>query len=452
MYFGFAGEIVADAWNPLRVTLRDSERAELLLELDVGSLRRGPVSFRYSAELAGGRGLYTFEDDVYLPAWRSFSWLVRTPDKVVASGSVPRYRADARPLQLVQGPQAGAGTPFFAEGARIVEVTGADLPERAAAYNGVESILLLPQTAPPTPAALVAAATAGSAVLLGGELGQAYADISALAEAGVQPLGAGTINRLAEVDRTSVQRALQYPRLEPDALLATLTGDELTQAPAGQSATWITLRAAAYALALLLLLRFGGGPGVLAALLLAGSLSLAAWRTRPAEPLLRRDRSVVLSRGALALRTDLHYLFSFPGGAADVLYAAHPLPVRSVAGYRAGPENLEVDLPTYGSALLAGRPQLEPAVLNWEGEAVVNESQNPLTDVFVTWGGANTGRIGTVSRSGRQGDVGPGETLTIGSGSLTVPELYTGLEPLLPPGSVLARDGGTVYILLPKTP
>ena len=454
--FGFAGEIVADAWNPLRVSLRDAPSAELVLELDVGSLRRGSVPFRYSAELTGGQGLYIFEDDVYLPAWRSFSWLIRTPGKVLASGTVPRYFADPKPLQLVQGPQAGAGVRFFAQAARVVEVAPTDFPERAAAYSGVESVLLLPQTAPPTPAALVAAATAGSAVIFGGELGRAYADILALAPTGMQELGAGTINRLPRIDRASVQQALRrtlqtHPRLTPDTLIATLAGNELTQTPAGQSAPWVTLRVGAYALVALLLLRFGGGPGVLAALLLAGMLSLVAWRTRPTQPLLFRERSVVLSSGALALRTDLHYLFSFPGGAANVPYVAHPLPVTE-SGYGSGPESLEVTLPTYGSTLLAGKPRLEPAVLSWAGEAVVNQSQSLLRDVFVTWGGAATATIGTVSRSGQQRNIEPGGTLTISSGSLSLPELYTDLAPLLPPGSVLARDGGTVYVLLPQTP
>jgi len=459
--FGFAGEVVANAWNPLRVTLRDTQSAELLLELDVGSLRRGPVSFRYTAPLTGGRGLYTFQDDVYLPAWRSFSWLVRTSDGIIASGTVPRYFADPKPLQLVLGPEAEAGKAFFAQGDRVVEITAADLPERAAAYSGVESVLLLPQTVPPPPAALVAAATTGSAVILGGEPGRAYEDVLALAPAGSQRLGAGTLNRIPELNRNSVQRTLRtHQRLAPDTLLTALTGGALTEAPTGQSATWLTLRVGAYAFVLLLLLRFGGGPGVLAALLLAGVLTLAAWRTRPAEPLLLRDRSVVLSGGALGLHTDLHYLFSFPGGAADVLYAAHPLSVAEIAEYQAGPENLTVNLPAYGSTLLAGKPRLEPAVLRWNGERVVNESENPLTDVFVTWGAqpAGLGRtdtgsaIGTVSRSGQQNGIGPGEALTVAAGSLTLPEFYADLAPLLPPGSVVARNGGTVYVLLPRAP
>ena len=452
--FGFAGELVANAWNPLRVTLRDAPPAELVLELDVGTLRGGPVAFRYTAELAGGRGVYTFEDDVYLPAWRAFSWLIRTPDEVLASGTLPRYLADTTPLNLVQGREAGAGTQFFEDGARVVDVTAADLPERAAAYSGVESVLLLPQTAPPTPAALAAAATAGSTVMLGGRLGAAYSDISALVPLANTPLGIGTLSRLVEVNRTSVQRALQTQVLAPDTLAATLTSDDLTRAPTGQSSAWLALRVGAYALVLLLLLRFGGGPGVVAALLLAGLLSLAAWRTRPVEPLLLRDRSLVLSRGALGLRTNLHYLFSFPGGAADVPYAAHPLPVTGVSGYGSGPESTGVTLPTYGSVLLVGKPHLEPAVLRWDGEAVVNSGPDPLTDVFVTWGGnAASGtapQIGTVSRSGQQGVLEPGETLPIKPGSLTLPEVYKDLGPELPPGSVLARDGGTVYVLLPE--
>ncbi len=451
VYFGFSGEIVADAWNPLRVTLRDSEPVELLLELDVGSLRRGPVPFRYSAQLGGGRGLYTFEDDLYLPAWRSFSWLLRTPDRVLASGTVPRYRADPKPLQLVQGREAGAGTQFFARDARVVEVTAADLPERAAAYSGVESVLLLPQTAPPPPAALAAAATAGSTVMFGGDLSSAYADILALAPNQTQRLGAGSLNRLALADNGAVRQALQtYSQLEPGTLAASLNDADLTRTPAGLSSTWLLLRVGAYALVLLLLLRFGGRPGVLAALLLAGIFALAAWRTRPVEPLLSRSRSVVLSGGDLALRTDLHYLFSFPGGAATVSYLARPLPVVDSAGYRIGSEGLTAELPAYGSVLLVGRPRLEPAVLRWADDNVVNESPNRLTDVFVTWGGADTGRIGTVSRSGRQGELESGEPLEIVSGSLMPPILYKDLASLLPPGSVLARDGGTVYVLLPE--
>lgn len=481
MSFGFAGEIVADAWNPLRVTLRDVENAELVLELDVGSLRRGPVMLRYRAPLPGGPGLTTFEDDVYLPTWVSFNWTLTTPAGRLAEGTVPRYAADPAPLHLVLARELGTGGLYFPPGVRVVEITPSDLPQRAAAYDGVESLLVLPDTAPPEPAALVAAAGAGSDVLLAEGLGSAFAEVLALLGTDMRRLGAGGLVRLAEENRVGVEAALRRSgRLEPDHLTATLVDDALTRAPTGTDGGWLALRLAAYALVVTLLLRFGGVPGVLAALLLAGTLSLAAWRTRPEEPLLLRSRSLALSAGGLALRTDVTHLFSFPGHAANVPYAARPLAMvvtedtetrfgtpepsltpattepESVGttDYRVGPERFEVDLSAYGSALLVGKPRLEPAVLGWSDGVLVNEGTQRLTDVFVTWGGSGRlrGTVGTPSRSGRQANIAPEGTLTVTSGNLMSPPLYAGLTSLLPPGSAVARAGGTVYVALPETP
>ena len=477
--FGFAGEIVADAWNPLRVTLRDVQDAELRLSLDVGSLRRGPVRLSYRAPLPGGPGLTTFEDDLYLPSWVSFAWTLTTPAGVLAEGEVSRYAADPEPLQLVLAYNLGAGGAYFSPAARVVEIAPSDLPERAAAYDGVESLLVLPGTAPPEAAALVAAAGAGADVLLSAGLGPSFAAVSALAGTGTRVVGAGTLVRLA--DRTGLEAGLRTSgRLEPDLLAATLTGNALTEPPTGQDGGPLALRLAAYAAAVALLLRFGGPPGVLAALLLAGTLSLAAWRTRPAEPLLLRSRSLALSAGGLALRTDLEHLFSFPGQAASVPHPARPLatvvteetdrrfgvskPIVTLPAtepesvgttdYRVGPERFEIDLDAYGSTLLIGKPRLEPAVLEWSDGVLVNRGAEPLTDVFVTWGGDGTpeGAVGTVGRGGRQADLEPEGTLTVASGNLMPPELYEGLTPFLPPGSAVARGGGTVYVALPEEP
>ncbi len=478
--FGFAGEIVADAWNPLRVTLRGVQDAELRLTLDVGSLRRGPVVLSYRAPLPGGPGLTTFEDDLYVPSWVSFAWTLTTPTGVLAEGEIPRYAADPEPLRLVLARNLGAGGAYFSPAARVAEITPSDLPERAAAYDGVESLLVLPGTAPPAPAALVAAAGAGAEVLLGAGLGPSFAAVSALAGTGTRVVGAGALVRLEE-SRTGFGAGFGTSgRLEPDLLAATLTGDALTEPPTGQDGGWLALRLAAYAAAATLLLRFGGPPGVLAALLLAGTLSLAAWRTRPAEPLLLRSRSLVLGAGGLALRTDVEHLFSFPGQAAGVPHPARPLatvprdereprfgdpepPTPLMAtetesigttDYRVGPERFEIDLGAYGSTLLIGKPRLEPAILQWSDGVLVNGGMEPLTDVFVTWGGDGTleGAVGTVSRGGRQADLAPEGTLTVASGNLMPPELYEGLTPFLPPGSAVARGGGTVYVALPEEP
>jgi hypothetical protein len=436
--FGFADEIVADAWNPLRVTLRDLESAELVLELDVGSLRSGPRRLRYSAQLAGGQGLYTFQDDVYLPSWRSFSWLVRTPERVLSSGTVERRRVDKTPVQLVLSREVGVGNRFFAERARVVDVTAADLPERAAAYGGVSSVLVLPGDAPPTPGALVAAVTAGSRVLLVGAPGAAYADLLALAPEAGQRLGAGWLGRAGE-DRDAVQRALAaHPRLVPDRLVATLVDDALTAAPAHPRASRLLLGLAGYAAVVLALLRFGGLPGLLAAVLLAAILAALAAQVRPPDPLVTRSRSLNLGAGELALGINLEGLFSFPAQRARVAYAARPLPLTAAEGWGVGPESFELPLEAFSSAVLAGRPTLRPAVLSWQGGSLVNGSEAALGDVFVT-------------QSGQQLPIPAGGRLDPTSGNLLPPDLYADLAPLLPPGSALARGGGTVHVALPET-
>lgn len=437
--FGFADEIVADAWNPLQVTLRDLESAELVLELDVGSLRSGPRRLRYSAQLAGGQGLYTFQDDVYLPSWRSFSWLVRTPERVLASGTVERRRVDKTPVQLVISREVGVGNRFFAERARVVDVTAADLPERAAAYSGVGSVLVLPGGASPPPGALVAAATAGSRVLLVGAPGAAPAALLALAPEAGQRLGAGWLGRARE-SREAVQRALAaHPRLVPNVLVATLVDDALTAAPAHPQVSRLLLGLAGYAAVVLALLRFGGVPGLLAAVLLAAVLATLAAQVRPPDPLVTRSRSLNLGAGELALSTDLEGLFSFPAQRARVAYAARPLPLGAAEGWRVGPESFELALDTFSSVVLAGRPTLRPAVFRWQEGSLVNESEEALGDVFVTQGG-------------QQPPIPAGGRLEPGGGNLLPPDLYADLAPLLPPGSALARGGGTVYVALPETP
>lgn len=434
--FGFADEIVADAWNPLRVTLRDLESAELVLELDVGDLRGGTREMRYTAQLPGGQGLYTFEDDVYLPSWRAFSWLVRTPERVLVSGTVERRRVDNAPLHLVLAREVGAGGRLFSEKARVVDVTAADLPERAAAYSGVESVLVLPGNAPPTPGALVAAAVSGSRVLLVGPLGGAYSALSTLAPGAGQRLGAGWLERLGE--SSAVQRALSaYPKLVPDALLATLVSEALTAAPEHLQVSWLLPGLAGYTLAVLLLLRFGGVPGLLATLLLAAILGVSAAQVRPAEPLLTRSRSLSLGAGGLALEVDLEALFSFPAGRAELAPAARPLPITAARAWTVGPESFGTDLGVYESLVLAGRPTLAPAAFRWQGGALLNETGVALGDVFVL-------------ASGRQPPIPAGGTLEPSGGNLLLQPLYAGLAPLLPDGSAISRSGGAIYVALPE--
>lgn len=190
--FGFEGEIVADAWNPVRVSLRDAPDAELLLELDRGTLRGGERWLRFRAPLAGGGGRRTFEEVIFIPAWQQFVWSVRTPDRVLASGSVERRRLDPRPLHLVLSRTLGAERDLFDADARVLEVYGA-LPERASAFDGVATVVVGDTLTPSSPAALAAAAAGGSTVLLLEPTGNAPLPegYDALFGAPLQRLGAG---------------------------------------------------------------------------------------------------------------------------------------------------------------------------------------------------------------------------------------------------------------------
>ncbi len=440
--FGFAGQIVADAWNPLHVTLRDQGSAELVLELDVGDLRGGPRLLRYTAPLVGGDGLYTFEDDVYLPSWRAFSWLIRTPERVLASGSVERRFVDADPLQLVMSREISTGTRFFTEDARVVDVTAADLPERAAAYSGVESLLVFDGGAPPAAGALVAGATAGSTVLLVGALGASHNAVMALVPGAGERLGAGWLGR-AEATKGAVQRELSaHPRRVPSALTEALIDDDLSRTPEHLSTTWLLAGVGGYALLVLLLLRFGGAPGVLAALLLAALLGAGAAQLRPAEPLLTRNRSLSLGAGGLALSTPLEALFSFPAQRAESPRAAYPVPLAETPTWEVGPDSFSTDLGAYESIVLVGRPHLEAAPFSWQGAALRNKTGQALGDVFIT----PDGQIG-----GQQTAVPADGTLEPSRGNLVPPPLYAELVPLLPPGTALARAGGGVYVALPES-
>ena len=441
--FGFADQIVADAWNPLSVTLRDLESAELVLELDVGDLRGGPRLLRYRAPLAGGDGLYTFQDDVYLPSWHAFSWLVRTPERVLASGSVERRSVNPEPLQLVVSRELNTGTRFFAEDARVVDVTAADLPGRAAAYSGVESLLVLGSSAPPAAGALVAGAVSGSTVLLVGALDASHGALDTLVPDMGGRLGAGWLGR-AEATEGAVQRELSaHPRTVPSALAEALIDDELSATPEHLDITWVLAGLGGYALLVLALLRFGGAPGLLAALLLAALLGAGAAQLRPADPLLTRTRSLSLGAGGLALTGPLEALFSFPAQRAETPRAAYPVPLTSARTWEVGPETFSTDLGAYESVVLVGRPQLGAAAFSWQGAALRNETGKGLDDVFVV----ADGRIG-----GQQSSLPVDGTLEPSRGNLVPPPLYTDLAPLLPPGTALARAGGAVYVALPEAP
>ena len=431
---GFAGEVVANTWNPLRVSLRDQSAAEFVLELDQGNLRDGEQMVRYRAPLAGGGGLYVFEDDLYIPAWRRLTWAVRTQDSVLASGSIDRRSVDPRPLHLLDmSLDASAALPGAAPDARVIDVRADALPARPSAYAGVETMRLGGDAPVRT---VAAAAAAGTAVFLSDPLGE----LRALAPQSAQRLGAGWVVRAgAQVDEPSTEgagdvRAEPYPQLEQTALLAALVSPDMQRGPPSVPQQVIFLGASAYALVALLVVRFGRVPGLFAGLSLALLFAVGAWGyLRPSDATSTRSRSLSLASGGLAQTLELRTLFSLPEGTRRLAADAYPLELTS---WHASPGGLRFEMPRWSAVTFVLAPRLDPATFYWEGDALVNAGSASLGDVFV---------IGL----GQQLPIAPDERLTAQMRDSLPPSPYRALLPHLPRGSALARSGGRIYVALP---
>jgi hypothetical protein len=448
--FGFEGEIVADAWNPVRVSLRDVPDAELLLDIDRGTLRSGERWLRFRAPLEGGGGQRTFEEVIFIPAWQQFAWSVRTPDRVLASGSVERRRLDPRPLHLVLSRTLGAERDLFGAEARVLEVYG-PLPERASAFDGVATVVVGDTLTPPSPTALAAAAAAGSTVLLleptdpGRPLPASYETLFAIP---LQRLGAGW---LARHEREGAAALLaRLPRLERRTLEAALLTPDLATPPPHPPPSTVLWALFGYALLTLVLLRYGRVPGLWSALLLAVVGSAVGFVVLRGEEVVQEGvRTLVLAGGPLAQRLEGRGVFS-PArrdltldaeryGTLYPLDEAGPNTPSPSAAPTLTPGGLALSLGRYEVLLFARRPELEDARFYWHDERLLNTGNRTLENLFIL------GR-------GRQGALAADSSLRPELGDNLPPEVYTPLLPHLPRGSALARDGEVILVALPETP
>ncbi|MEM7738740.1 MAG: hypothetical protein AAF267_23475 [Deinococcota bacterium] len=431
---GFAGSLVSGAWNPLEVQLRDQPPARLLIEIDQGSLRDGPQWVRYDVSLAGGRGVSLHQDDIYVPArWQQFIWSVRTPDTVLASGSLDRRQLDIRPLQLVVARDIGVARAWFGRDERVVDVLASNLPERAAAYDGVESLVLLEANSRISLGSVAAAATAGVTVALVDPLDTSLSELDALAPADLTPLGSGAIVRTT-LGNWSRARTSLAPLPTDDLAEALLVG-LLETPPHVLNQRMVVLLATAYSALVLILIAWGGTPGLVSSVLLSVALSLAGWiYLRPDDNLLIRSRRLSVSRGGLAYVLERQRIVSFPEQRLELDQAAYALGRSSWDISDAG---LTLTMPRWSQDALALKPRLEPAVLTWQGGALQNSGTVTLSDVFVF-------------NYGRQADLAPqaSQDVTLEQDAL-IPDMYAALAAYLPAGSALARRGGTIYVALP---
>lgn len=429
---GHGGAIVADAWNPVRVVSRDASPTVFEISIDRGSLREGEIPFVYRAELPGGTGLTTFTDDVYIPAWRNLQWRLSSQDRLLTSGSLAARDADTRPIHLLVSRRPGDWRAMLPSDARVLERNGPDLPGRAAAYDGVATVLVDGTTAPPRPESLLAAAATGATVVLVGTLPASYADVAILASAAQASLGNG---RVISTDAIDVREALTArSAVDEPALRGVIAENLLVEPPATIPTGTIMLLGAAYALAVLLALRFGRLPGVAAALALAAMASVAAWSAlRSDQTSFRAAMTLEVGSGGIARLTTFTKVMTLP---ADDMTFGTPVRTLDRRPSTAAPDGASVPLERWGETILAGPPTLGTQRLEWSESSLVNRSEAPLTDVYVLGLGPQPALAAGAS-------VAPSE-----SEDAVLSPIYDGLLPHLPPGTAVARSGDDVLVAL----
>lgn len=432
---GLGGHIVAGAWNPVQVTLRDAGPSTLRLRIDEGSLLEGPRIVRYSSAVPGGSGVRVFDDDVFVPSFRTLSWTLASGQGVLASGSLGPDASDTRRLQVVLSSTPGRWRTAFGADARLADVPPSELPARAAAYDGVATLLIDGTAAAPRSESVAAAAAGGAQVLLAGALPRSQAALDLLAGHGRARLGAGMIARVpADPKAVASARAAWSP--EPHAaLIDALAADRMVEPPRSPGQPLVLSLAAAYALLALLALRFGGAPGLLAGLALAALVSAAGWRLlRPPAPVLSATRTVMLGGGELALALGVEERLTLPAGMVTVPAAARPL---TAVPYGVVDGATRVNVGRWHAVALAWKPELRAAALRYEGGALANVGPAPLRHVIV---------LGL----GRQADLAPGATLRPVPGEQgPLPPPLAALSKLLPVGSALAEAPEAVWVALP---
>jgi len=340
---GFRGAIVADAWNPFLLTTRDVGSGTLTLRIDRGSLWEGEIPWVVEVPVVGGAGLRVVEGDLYIPTWRSFVWSYEAGGRLLASGSYARELSDPRPLDLVVASDPSLAAHLGSE--RRIDALADDLPVRVAAYDGVRTIWLDGSLPLPSPAAMTAAAVAGSLVMVLGAATLDRAWASLLTDASWRAIGAGGWWAGEAPDAEAVARAY-LPRAE---ILAAFVAEQLAPSPPMWPRGSLLVALFAYVLLVSLAWRSGGLPGLLTYVVVVGAASVAGYALLGDQPAqLRATRALKIEGGSLAQLILVHDVRTLPDAQVALPLVAQP------AAAMAGELRLGADAVTT-VALLRGR-------------------------------------------------------------------------------------------------
>ncbi|MFN2322732.1 MAG: hypothetical protein ABR510_07210 [Trueperaceae bacterium] len=433
---GFRGAPVADAWNPVRVLLRDVGAGEVVLTIDQGSLLEGARPWTVALPIVGGGGVRVLDVDVFLPAWRSLRWTVDAGGLRLASGALARADADRRPVDLVVSSRAGevAG----ALGGRALDVAASDLPARAAAYGGVRSVWL-DGTAPlPDPRALAAAAAGGAVVVVQGSArtDQALAVIraSAVERGGWLGTGAGGWWFGDPPDGA----ALTAARLDVAALATAFAAADSVDLPRFPPPLHVALASAAYVLLIAVAWRVGGAAGGVTwawIVVAVGAATVFVGRSSEAEVV--QQRALYVESNALSLRQRAFDVVTLPAATLSIDGVARPAsPLLGGVRHDSTPRT-EVQLERWRGATLLEAPQASSAALAWGAEGAPRAVGGFAVANVRVVGGAAWPRLEPDAAPGVPTDPAP-----LGGAEET-------FEALLPEGSAWARNGDDWYVLLP---
>ena len=269
---GFDGDVVAGHWNPFEFSFRDFSGVTLTFTIDQGDLRSGPLPAVHTFELAGGPGLSVIQDDLFVPAWSSFTWSASTQQRVIASGSFHPRDMDTRPLAVVLSTAAVRHAHLLSGDVRLVGQPSARLPERLAAWDGVEMLVIDGTTAPPTVEAVAAAAVAGVNVVILEPLPASFNELLLITDGPVTRLGSGQVLLGSNLNR--LQAVPDSVALE--AYLA--SRNELELAPPVKL-VFLAPLVLIYCVMSVMLLRVAGLPGAVASACLGLLAAVLAWPT-----------------------------------------------------------------------------------------------------------------------------------------------------------------------------
>ncbi len=432
---GFDAELVANTWNPIRLEFRDRPNVTLSITIDQGNIREGSIPTVYRVNLARQQGLSIFEDDIYLPAWRSLSWRIEGQDRVIASGSLARRNANPNLISLVVSNSPSTWVNLFSEGRFVA--SGSSLPTRVASYQGVRHLILDGTVAAPKREVIVSAAVAGATVILFEPLPSSYAGLLSLVPNQELKLGAG---RILKANRDNILSYLEISetRYQIEVLADALITEDLRAYPPLPRLMPILVIASIFSILVLLCFRFLATTATLTILLMSLLTSILAWTwLKPTPSLKEEKRTLVISSDDLALEQSLHSLVSLPSITKTYDFAAFS---KSTLEAETNPESYTIHLVRWANLLVFQKPSLLISNLKIieqnGGYELRNSSSRSFTNIFV---------VG----EGWQPDLAADSAILLSEGSSgPLTATYKSLAEQLPNGTVLASSDNRVYAVL----